>query len=61
MTSTEEGSATTAPFSLPSSSQGGGRGDLSTSDKIALGIGICLVVPTLLIGIPACIIAMRNL
>jgi hypothetical protein len=60
MTSTEEGSATTAPFSLLSSSQGGGGG-LSTSGKIALGIGICLVVPTLFVGIPACIIAMRNL
>jgi hypothetical protein len=34
---------------------------LSTSDKIALGIGISLGVPTLFIGIPACIIAMRNL
>ncbi|PMD17232.1 hypothetical protein NA56DRAFT_752581 [Hyaloscypha hepaticicola] len=58
--SVDSGSATTVSASTPPS-QGGGRGGLSTSDKIALGIGICFGIPSLVIGMAACVIAIRQL
>lgn len=45
----------------PSSDGRVGGGRLSTSDKIALGVGIGLGLPTLVIGILALRIAMRDL
>jgi hypothetical protein len=52
---------TLPPPSEPSSEGRVGGGRLSTSDKIALRVGIGLGLPTLVIGIPAFRIAMRDL
>jgi hypothetical protein len=38
----------------------GGGGGLTIADKIALGVGIGIGIPTLLIGIPACVYVIKT-